>query len=156
MSRLLWNPKLNDRELVDEFLNLHYGKAATPIRRFINMIHKHYRDAGTHNDPLVYHGWELPVDKGVAKAGLKLFAEAMKLAENDQVRARVEKASICAYAAVLDPIWRLKEHAVIDTALAEETRPLVKEFFRLCEKYDLGGYEAHHKRIEKILAQPTP
>ncbi len=156
MSRLLWNPKLNDRELIDEFLNLHYGKAAPPIRRFINMIHKHYRDAGTHNDPLVYHRWELPVDEGVAKASLKLFAEAMDLAENNEVKARVEKVSICAYAAAIDPIWRLKKDAEVDPAVAEQMRPLVEEFFRLCEKYGLGGYDAHRQRLRIILGNLDP
>ena len=155
MSRLLWNPKLNDKELIDEFIDLYYGKAAPTIHRFVNMIHKHYRDAGTHNDPLVYHGWELPVDKGVAKAGLRLFSQAMKLAENDKVKARVERASICAYAAVLDPIWRLKNKTAIDPALAAYMRPIAKEFFRLCEKHGLGGYGADRERIEKLLAPPT-
>ena len=151
MSRLLWNPKLNDRELIDEFLDLHYGKAAPPIRRFIDMIHKHYKDAGTHNDPLVYHGWELPVDKDVARVGLELFDEAMDLAETGEVKVRVEKASICAYAAVLDPIWRIEEDEVIAPSLAARLRPLAKEFFRLCDKYDLGEQNSR-ERIEGILA----
>lgn len=151
MSRLLWNPQLNDRELIDEFLDLHYGQAAPPIRRFIDMIHKHYRDAGTHNDPLVYHGWELPVDAGVAQAGLTMFAEAMDLADTEEVKARVEKVSICAYAAVLDPIWRLEEDKVVDPSVAARLRPLAKEFFRLCDKYDLGEQRAR-ERIEGILA----
>jgi hypothetical protein len=151
ITRLLWNPKLNDRELIDEFLDLHYGKAAPPIRRFINMTHKHYRDAGTHNSSCLYQGWELPVDTDVAKAGLVLFSEAMELAENDEVKARVEKASICAYAAAIHPIWRLREHAEIDPALAEQMRPIAKEFFRLCDKYDLGERSAR-ERIEGILA----
>lgn len=150
MSRLLWNPKLNDRELIEEFLSLHYGEAASPVRRFVRMIHDHYRDAGTHNDPLVYHGWELPVDEDVAQAGLALFQDAMKLAEDDVVRARVEKASICAYAAAIDPIWRLKEDSVVDPALAEQMRPLVEEFFRLCDKYGLGEGR-DRERIEGIL-----
>jgi hypothetical protein len=152
MSRLLWNPKLNDKELIEEFLNLYYGKAAPAVRRFVHMIHKHYRDAGTHNDPLVYHGWELPVDKDVARVGLKLFAEAMDLADTDEVKARVEKASICAYAAVLDPIWRLEEDEVIAASLAARLRPLAKEFFRLCDKYELGAQNSR-ERIEGILAR---
>ncbi len=156
MSRLLWNPKLNDRELIDEFLNLHYGKAVPPIRRFINMIHNHYRDSGTHNDPLAYHHWELPVDEGVAKASLKLFAEAMDLAENDEVKTRVENASISAFAAAIDPIWRLKKDAQVDPAVAEQMRPLVKKFFRLCEKYGLGGYDAHRQRLGIILGNLDP
>ena len=64
----------------------------------------------------------------------------------------MEKASICAYAAVLDPIWRLKNKTAIDPALAEYMRPVVKEFFRLCEKHGLGGYRTDQERIEKLLA----
>ena len=54
----------------------------------------------------------MPVDKDVARVGLELFDEAMDLAETGEVKVRVEKASICAYAAVLDPIWRIEEDEV--------------------------------------------
>ena len=151
MSRLLWNPKLNDREVVDEFLDLHYAEAAPPIRRFISLVHNHYRDVRIH-----HANWltdKFPVDEAVAKAGLKLFAEAMKLAQSDKVKDRVEKASICAYRAAIDPIYRLKKNAAIDPVLAERIRPLVKEFFRLCDKYGLAGHVASDRqRIEGILA----
>ena len=151
MSRLLWNPKLNDREVVDEFLDLHYAEAAPPIRRFISLVHNHYRDVRIH-----HANWltdKFPVDKAVAKAGLKLFAEAMRLAQSNEVKARVERASICAHRAAIDPICRLKKDAAIDPALAERMRPLVKEFFRLCDKHGLAGHVASDRqRIEAILA----
>ena len=151
MSRLLWNPKLNDREIVNEFLDLHYSEAAPLIRRFIDLVHNHYKDIKTHHIKWAAHG--LPVDESVATAGLKLFAEAMQLAQSDKVRTRVEKASICAHRAAIDPICRLKKDAAIDPSLAERMRPLIKEFFRLCDKHGLAGYVASDRqRIEGILA----
>lgn len=40
ISRLLWDPSLNGRQVIDEFLDLHYGPAAAPIRRFIERVHE--------------------------------------------------------------------------------------------------------------------
>ena len=34
MANLLWDPNRNGQQLCDEFLDLHYGKAAPPIRRW--------------------------------------------------------------------------------------------------------------------------
>ena len=127
--RLLWNPKLNDREVIDEFLNLHYGKAAPPIRRFIYLVHRHYKDTKIHHSRFVPGMKTFPVDQAVTEAGLKLFAEAMKLAESDEIKARVEKASICAYRAAIEPIWILKKDAKVNPMLAKRMRPLAKEFF---------------------------
>ena len=41
MANLLWDPSRSGQKLADEFLDLHYDKAAPPIRRFINMYHDH-------------------------------------------------------------------------------------------------------------------
>ena len=103
----------------------------------------------------------MPVDEDVASTGVKLFVEALGLAKSDVVKARVEKAAICAYRAALDPIFKLKENAEVDPADAERLRPLVEEFFRLCEQNGIGpqvngfayGFsEATRKRLEKILS----
>ena len=76
------------------------------------------------------------IDESIAQAGLEAFQEAMGLAEDDLVRARVEKASICAYRAAIEPIAKLaQEKSELDPALAEKMRPLVKKFFELCRKY---------------------
>ena len=157
INRLLWNPDLDDRAVINEFLDLHYGKAAPPIRRFIDMTHKHYKDAAIHHTSLIRDHWDLPVDESVAKAGLGMFSEAMKLAENDEVKERVEKASICGYRAAIEPIWRLNKDAAIDPALAEQMQPLVEEFFRLCDDYGIGGHVAGaRERIEGILGTSDP
>ncbi len=159
LSRLMWNPELDDRAIVAEFIDLHYAEAAPPIRRFVDLVDDHYKNIKICHVKWQPHG--LPVDEDVASTGVKLFVEALGLAKSDAVRARVEKAAICAYRAALDPIFKLKENAEVDPADAERLRPLVEEFFRLCEQNGIGpqvngfayGFsEATRKRLEEILS----
>ena len=132
---------------------IYYGAAAPPIRKWIDLIHdSHSRNpdfhaiAGAGVKPL----W---VDPLVADQAVELAEEAIKLAENDTQRQRAGKASIWAYRAAIDPVWKLKKDAAIDPALGRRMRPLVKEFFRLCGQYGLAGRIAgHRQRIEDILA----
>ena len=66
------------------------------------------------------------------------FTEALALAESDAVKARVEKASICAYRAAIDPVWEPRGGKVpLEPAQARTMRPLVKRFCELCAKYQL-------------------
>ena len=71
----------------------------------------------------------------VAEAGLKAFAEALDLAESGEVHRRVEKASVCAHRAAIEPLSNLKDRSGLDPALAEKMRPLVRKFFELCDKH---------------------
>jgi len=169
--RLLWNPKLDAREVINEFVDLRYGQAAPLIHQYIELTHNHYREAGFHlnsTNPGKNYPQDLPVDAGVAAASLELFAEAVKLAENDEIKARVEKLSISAYRAVLDPLWRQlhpwqKEDAKIDRALAEQMRPLAQEFFQLCDKHGFdqtwasrASVAAYRARIKGIWGTLDP
>lgn len=169
--RLLWNPKLDAREVINEFVDLHYGQAAPLIHQYIELTHNHYREAGFHlasNNPAKNYPRDLPVDAGVAAASLELFAETVTLAANDEIRARVEKLLISAYRAVLDPLWRQlhpwqKEDAKIDRALAEQMRPLAQEFFQLCDKHGFDQAWAsrapvavYRARLKDILGTLDP
>ena len=83
--------------------------------------------------------------------------QAMELAENDTVRARVEKASICAYRAAIEPVWYMKDKSKVDLALTERMQPLVKSFVNLCEKYGVTNaseqskIEAESERLKRIV-----
>lgn len=39
LARLLWDPRQDDRALIDEFLNGYYGPAAPAIRRYLELLH---------------------------------------------------------------------------------------------------------------------
>jgi hypothetical protein len=156
IANLLWDPTQSGQKLIDEFLDLHYGHAAGPIRRFINLTHEHALASGLHPN-CFGRAKDYAVDETIAQAGLGAFAEAMELAENDAVRARVEKASICAYRAAIEPVWYMKDKSKVDPALAERMQPLVKRFVDLCEKYGVTNasenskIEAESERLKRIV-----
>jgi hypothetical protein len=156
MANLLWDPSKNSRSLIDEFLDLHYGRGAEPIRRFIHLTHEKAIASGLHPN-CFGRAKDYAIDEHITKAGLEAFSEAMQLAENDTVRARVEKASICVYRAAIEPIWYIKDKSSIDPALAERMRPRVKRFLELCKEYGVthaserSRIEAEGKRLKSIV-----
>ncbi len=144
ISNLLWDPSRSGRELMDEFLDLHYGPAAGPIRRFINLVHDNAEARGLHQN-CFGRAADYGVDEPISQAGLAAFGEALELAPDDAVRARVEKASICAYRAALEPVWYLEEKEELDAGLAERMRPLAARLFELCELYGVTHAWEHGK-----------
>ena len=97
------------------------------------------------------------LDENDAQAGLEAFAEASALADTDAIRSRVQRASVCAYKAALEPVWHAGNSA-LDPEVAKKMRPLAKRFFELCEKHaidrpresgeDVAGAK---RRLEKAL-----
>ncbi len=134
IANLLWDPNRSGQKLMDEFLDLHYGRAAAPIQRFIELEHDHAEASGVHPN-CFGRAKDYAIDESIAQAGLDAFDEALKLAESDAIRRRVEKASICAYRAAIEPIWYIEDPSKVDPALAKRMRPLVRRFLKLCGKY---------------------
>jgi hypothetical protein len=135
ISNLLWDPSLSGERLMDEFLDLHYGPAAGPIRDFIKRVHDKAEASGKHHNcfgRLEDYG----LDETDAQAGLDAFAEALSLADSDAIRARVEKACVCAYKAALEPAW-YPDKAPLTDQLIQKMRPLARRFFELCDKYGI-------------------
>ena len=147
ISNLLWDPTRSGKQLMDEFLGLHYGRAAPPICRFINLVHDHAEASKVHPD-CFGQAKEYAIDESIARAGMDAFAEAIQLAETDVVRMRVEKASICAYRAAIEPVWNLKDSAGLKPDMAERMRWLVKQFFELCRKHGVN-HVSERATVEK-------
>ena len=160
LSNLIWDPARDGRTLKNEWLDLHYGPAAPPMRRWIDRLHDRAIASGMHCRCLGGSFSDYGLDESDARAGLAAIEEALRLAGNDKaVRNRVDKASIWAYRAAIEPIWHAKEGEKIDPALARRMRPLAKRFFELCQKHGvtrttdiarhtIGKYE---KRLRGIL-----
>ena len=71
----------------------------------------------------------------------KAFAEAMLLADDDAVRARVEKASICAYRMAIEDVYTWDDKkGPLPPEIAQRTRPYVKRMFELCDKYGVTHF----------------
>ena len=149
ICRLLWNPNLSGQKLMNEFLDLHYGKAAPPVRRFINFMHDRVAAKGIERNCFGSARRDFGIDDEIISAGLKAFQEASRLADNDQIRRRVEQASISVYGAAIEEAYRwawLNVGGVLgrptqpgertmDPAFARQYRHHLKRFFDLCETY---------------------
>lgn len=146
IASLLWDPTRSGRILTDEFLDLHYGRSAGPIRRLINLTHETALASRLHPN-CFGKAKDYAIDETIAQAGLAAFAEALELAESDIIRARVEKASICAYRAALEPIWYSKDESKVSPDLASRMRPWVERFVELCRRHGVT-HASEHSKIE--------
>jgi hypothetical protein len=155
IMNLLWDPTRDGQQLMNEFLSLHYGQAAPPILRYINLIHDNAEKRNLHQRCMGGKAVDYGIDESIGKAGLEAFKEAMSLADNETIRMRVEKLSICAYRAAIEPVWYVKDKiglARLDTHLVDRMRPLAKRFFELCEKYEKRpSFEEDYYTIKKRL-----
>ena len=110
ISRLLWDPTLDDHKLIDEFVTLYYGRAAAKVRSYLSLIGETARHSGIHQGcfgSAAGYG----IDAAVARKALGLLEEGMVLAENDEVRRRVEKVSIAPRTVLIDPFARwVRQH----------------------------------------------
>jgi hypothetical protein len=126
-ARLLWDPDLDDRAVLEEFGRLHYQSAAGPIVACIDMFHDHAEQSGVH--PTCFASPDdVALRPEVARGMLDGFKQALDLAESEMVRARVEKASICAYRAMIET------GGAMDRA---ERTALIDRYIELCRRYNL-------------------
>lgn len=89
LAKLLWNPDYDVDTAIDEFLEGYYGKSASPIREYINTIHGNVMcDKSLHMNI-----WANPKIGYLSEDNMslaeELFDKAEKLADNDDILARV-------------------------------------------------------------------
>ena len=162
LSNLMWNPARDGDRLMSEWLRLHYGPAAPPIEQWINRLHDRSVASGKHCRCLGGKFSDYGLDGLDAQAGIRAFEQAMRLAgDNEVVRNRVEKASIMAYRAIIEPIWSVKTSEELDPSLAIKMRPFVKQFFELCKKHGAtrtaeGDWQRMDKQEERLRTLLEP
>ena len=138
ISRLLWDPSLDTDRLIDEFVQCHYRSSAPAIRRFIDLIHEHYRQAGVHVMSNVAAYWTIPVDPEIGRQGVALMKEAAALAADEIIKERVDRFSISAYRAAIDPVWNESGSQETRSGKVTSLRHEIEAFLILSERYDIG------------------
>jgi hypothetical protein len=140
MANLLWDPTRSGQKLRDEFIDLHYGPAAPPIRRYIEAYHDHVKAAKNRHRNCYGEAADFLIDENIVKTAMGAFEEALKLAGDDAVKARVEKASICAYRAAIDAAWNPPGGKELSPETIQQLRPQVKRLFELIAKYKVPNW----------------
>ena len=169
MTALIWDPSRDADKLINEFLTLYYGRAANPIREWIDLVHQQAEASGSEaniNAPARAYG----LDAALGNRGLKLFEEAMELADNDTIRQRVEKISMTAVRLALEPVWWNSIEAPrrardLKTTLEKQRvhianddlprfRDLARQLFTLAKKHQTGQRESARKAVFSYLKLP--
>ena len=156
ICNLMWDPTRDGAARGEEFIRLHYGRAAEPIRRYIDLLHANARERDIHH---LCFGTvrDYGIDESVVERGLALFEEALQKAETEEVRRRVEKASIAMHRAQIEPVvaWvkdqlprrgmrnekealATLEECEMPAELAESMRPKVRKFLALCRRHGVN------------------
>ena len=98
ISRLLWNPDANVKDVISDFMYGYYGRSGKYIQQYFDLLYSrvtpethlhiesHKYNQLTALDPLFSDEFVLQ--------SLKIFDDAEKVADNDDVRRRVEMASM--------------------------------------------------------------
>lgn len=127
IARLIWNPDLDDKVLCEEFVTLHYKGAAQPILEYINAFHDNAEMRGVH--PGCFPSpEEVGLDAAFAKRAFKFFEQANAMADDNIVRARVEKASISAYKALI---------ATSNEMVAADRSNIIGRYIDLCQRHQM-------------------
>jgi len=154
-TALVWDPSRDADELTNEFLALYYGRAAQPIRQWIDMLHDQAEASGSDtniNAPAKDYG----LNAELGERGLKLFEKAMQLADNKTIRRRVEKISVTALRLAQEPVWwnAIEAHRQArarKTKLEDERVPIAdddlpryrdmaRKLFALADKHNMHMY----------------
>lgn len=145
ISHLIWNPQFDDQEILSEFVHLHYKSAAPALLSYIAYLHDNVEARNLH--PRCFPSPEdVGLDAESCQRVFDYFQEALALADNSEVKARVEKASIPAYKAMLVEGGDLPH---------KRRRTLIAEYIALCKRYGMthaaetqtaeGYFEELHK-----------
>lgn len=153
ISKCLWKPGLNSWTLVGKFCRLHYGKAADDILTWLQREHTLAEQMGTHPDcgPTPER---LGLTPAVVREALATFARAREKADNDEIRQRVDKASICIYKAALliAPVaWQYTD-GVVRRGRTSEGASLLDRYAALCETYHMTMH-SESKPLERFLKE---
>lgn len=146
IARMLWNPHLDDRAVCEGFVRLHYKGATQPIMDYINMLHDNAEAKGVHPGCFPSPP-DVGLDPDVSRRAFAYFERALELADDDAVRARVEKASIPAYKAML------VAGGEMDNA---ERQDLIHRYIALCERYEMTHAAEHKLASEYFLELRNP
>lgn len=134
ISQCLWRPGASSWNLALKFCRMHYGESAGPIIEWLSLLHNHVALSQVHYNCFPESA-DMNLDVAMGIKALEQFEDALALAQSDEVYARVEKASICAYRLILDASPRVKVDGKYQVTLPEGYENILAKYQELTRKY---------------------
>ncbi|NOY77536.1 MAG: DUF4838 domain-containing protein [Calditrichaeota bacterium] len=162
IARCLWNPRRDSWQEAREFCRMAYGKAAPIIWNYLKFEHDWVNRYGDHPTCFAFPK-QLGLNRTFALKAFDYFHRALKAAENETIRRRVEKISLTAYRTMLEAG---AEFVYKDGRLKREYPPgyehVVEQYIALAKKYHLTSAGERHpfpqfeKRLRTDYLQGIP
>jgi len=92
LSRLLWNPDCDAEEVINDFMYGYYGRSGKLIKEYFNLLHSRITP-DTHIHLGLSPDDQIFSDDFVSES-YRIFEEAAKVADNEDILRRVELASL--------------------------------------------------------------
>lgn len=128
LAKLLWDPNADVQKHTDEFLNSYYGKAADALRAYMALVSRQVPTDRVHAHIFDHANAKYLSDDFLSSAE-KLFDEAERQAESDDVRFRVQTARL--------PIWQVKLSTKRVTG--DERAALLKQFLVIARRAGISN-----------------
>ncbi len=139
MSRCLWRPGRDSWQEAINFCRMHYAESAQPIIDYLTYYHDLVDQQGRHPGCFPTEA-SLCLNPESVKRIDEYFVEALALAQSEEIRSRVEKASLCAYRAMLSVATMDLEYknGVCKPYLEGVDVDLLERYAELCAMYQVS------------------
>ena len=137
IARCLWNPGLGSWQEARKFCEMHYGKAAPIIWNYLTFEHDWGNRYGNHPTCFAFPK-QLGLNREYALKAFDYFHRALKAAENETIRRRVEKISITAYRTMIEAGLEFTyENGRLKRRYPPGYEHVVEQYIALAHKYHL-------------------
>jgi len=151
MSRCLWKPGRDSWQEALAFCRMHYAESAQPIIDYLTYYHNLIDKQGKHPTCFTTEASLCLNPETVGRID-EYFADALVMARSEEVRLRVEKASLCAYRAKLSvATMDMKyENGICKPYLEGVDINMLEHYAKLCDKYGVSRDYEHAKNDEYL------
>ena len=160
LSKLMWNPSLDENKLFDEFLNGYYGAEAGPIvKEYLTLIHNRAEKSGVYLG--IYRTGTEWLDLETFLKAHTLMEKAVAAAKEETIRNRLRRDKMPIDLVMLKDYYTLRrkaDWAGRSITLPENPKLLLDDFAARCQefgvsRYDEGGGAAKLKSVLDSLQQ---
>lgn len=142
LAHLMWDPSLDENQLIAEFLAGYYGPAAPFLKSYLDLVHDAVAREGTYLSCFMEETPYLTLED--LNQATELFDQAQQaVAEDPVLRRRVRRARL-----PLDLVW-LQRYRTLKGLARAEGKPFrgpedpvaaCEEFIRVCQEEEVGQY----------------
>ncbi|MHC4324292.1 MAG: DUF4838 domain-containing protein, partial [Planctomycetota bacterium] len=157
LAKLLWDPVLDGRKLIGEFIEGYYGPAGPHIKKYLEITHDAVEASGDHLGCFSQHTAKFLSFKTLSKGWKQLKAAESAVMDNPDLHFRVRVAQMpIMYTFMMrwDDMRKACEDVGADWPMPESIRTTYENFLQVAKKNDvtrLNEWQEGFGALEKAL-----